>query len=295
MSDSDSNHLTFTIPSNGDNDPLKIRVHEDATDDDDQGDAETNTGFVMWPSAVLLSHHISQHPELLQGADTPNGNVMELGAGCGLPGLTAATILQNSDDSSSGSKSDDKVIFTDYNPAVLENLKRNILLNEFDVEHEVYGLDWFHQQPPGSNDDDEDKAGVMKRDDSTWVEREENTWVDTDGTSHGQFRLILGADLIVCSNDADLVAHTLDASLMEGGVAVILGASADRRFGVSDFPNSCRELGMEVEVDENILEAREDGGEQLMEELEMGGYNQRACTFGHDFTMFTINKPMSSS
>lgn len=113
------------------------------------------------------------------------------------------------------SKNDDKVIFTDYNPAVLDNLRRNIILNDFTTSHKVLGLDWFDQQP--SEDDDKDKGEEA-------VEKEENTWVDTDGTSHAQVRLILGADLIVCSNDADLVASTIDSALMEGGQAFILGA-----------------------------------------------------------------------
>jgi len=280
---SDDSQLTFTIPSDGNNEspPMKIRLNLAATDDENQGENETNTGFVMWPSAVMLSHHLSKNPRIWRGDDTPNGDVMELGAGCGLAGLTAAALLQND------TGNDDKVTFTDYNPSVLKNLKRNVLLNEFDVAHEVIGLDWFDQQ---SSSDDGEVA-----------EREENTWVDMEGKSHGQFRLVLGADLIVCSNDADLVATTVDSSLMEGGIAIILGASADARFGVSDFPDACRSLGLTVRVDENILETNQGtGGEddsqkQLVDSLELGGHNQRACTYGHDFTMFTISKPITSN
>lgn len=57
------------------------------------------------------------------------------------------------------------------------------------------------------------------KDDTDAVEREENTWVDTDGILHGQVRLIIGADLLVCSNDAELVAETIESALMEGGRA----------------------------------------------------------------------------
>eukprot|EP00581_Thalassiosira_minuscula_P007364 CAMPEP_0183703226 /NCGR_PEP_ID=MMETSP0737-20130205/1046_1 /TAXON_ID=385413 /ORGANISM="Thalassiosira miniscula, Strain CCMP1093" /LENGTH=282 /DNA_ID=CAMNT_0025929945 /DNA_START=42 /DNA_END=890 /DNA_ORIENTATION=+ len=279
-----SKRLTFSIPTNaGDgNDELKILLHQATTEDSNQGENETNTGFVMWPAAVMLSHHLSRNPHILRGDGTPEGDIMELGAGCGLVGLTAAALLQNENPDN-----DDKVIFTDYNPAVLQNLKTNILLNEFNVEHEVFGLDWFDQQPD---------AGEAEA-----VEKEENTWVDTEGTSHGQCRLILGADLLVCSNDADLVASTIDSTLMKGGNAFILGPSADARFGVSDFPDSCRSLGLKVIVDENILEAKENAGgsdssyQQLMSELELSGHNQRASTWGSDFTMFTITKPITSS
>jgi len=282
-------HLTFSIPSNVEDEspPLKIKLHQATSDDDDQGENETNTGFVMWPSAVMLSHHLSKNPRIWRGDDTPDGDIMEMGAGCGLAGLTAASLLQND-----GSGNDDKVIFTDYNPAVLDNLRCNILLNNYDVDHEVFGLDWFDQQP----DSDDEKEG-----DEEPVKKEENTWVDTEGATHGQFRLILGADLMVCSNDADLVATTIQCALMEGGQAVILGACAERRFGVSDFPEACRLLGLSVIVDENILESNqteneEDGSEkEFMDGMELGGYNQRTCTFGHDFTMFTISKPIASA
>lgn len=195
------NHLTFSIPSSRTSEsPLQILLHQAATKDENQGENETNTGFIMWPSAVMLSHYLSMNPHIVRGDDTPEGDIMELGAGCGLAGLTAATLMQND-----GSTGDDKVVFTDYNPAVLANLKRNIELNDFDAQHEVVSLDWFDQQPH------EDCADP--------VEGEENTWVDMDGVLHGQFRLIIGADLLACTNDAELVAATIYRALMKGGRA----------------------------------------------------------------------------
>ncbi|KAL7541015.1 hypothetical protein ACHAXR_010564 [Thalassiosira sp. AJA248-18] len=281
MSDS---HLTFSIPSDvaGESPPVEILLNVPTTDDGNQGENETNTGFVMWPSAVMLAHYLSKNPGILRGDDTPDGDVMEMGAGCGLTGLTAATLLQNDDPTN-----DDKVVLTDYNPAVIENLRRNILLNEYDVAHEAIGLDWF------DNDGTSDDSGES-------VEREDNTWVDTEGISHAQFRLILGADLIVCSNDPELVAGTIDTALLEGGTALIMGPSADARFGIAGFPGACRSLGMTVKVDENILEtnenAREEDGsqQQLMDGLDMSRYSIRAGKDGHDFTMFTINKPITA-
>ena len=232
----------------------------------------------------MLAHHLTQNPTIVLGDDTrPDGDILELGAGCGLVGLTAATMLQNQNNGT-GQSNDDKVIFTDYNPEVLDNLKRNIRLNEFDTAHEVYGLDWFDQQS-----DDVD-AGVEAED------KEKDTWLDMEGTSRPQCRLILGADLLVCSNDADLVASTIDAALMKGGQAIILGPDADTRFGVSSLPDACTSLGLTVLVHENILESREEENSAVfMSELELAGYNLRASTYGHDFTMFIINKPIASA
>lgn len=291
-----SETLTFSIPSATSNDaPHKIHLHQSSSIDEDQGLHETNTGFVMWPSAVMLAHHISKNPSIVLGCeDKPDGDVMELGAGCGLVGLTAATLLQNDGD-------DDKVIFTDYNPAVLKNLQKNIDLNEFDVDHKVLGLDWFDQELHHEQQQlicnsavDEEKIDCNSN----------KTWVDVEGKKHAQVRLILGADLLVCTNDADLVASTIQNALIEGGSAFILGADAHTRFGVRNFPAACRSLGLTVTVQEDILDdsdfaAENVNGEmkekQLMEELELGGYNQRASTMGHDFTMFTVTKPIALS
>ena len=292
MSSNDT--LTFSIPSFTSADPHKILLNQALNPDEDQGQSETNTGFVMWPSAVMLSHHISKNPSIVLGDETsPDGDVMELGAGCGLVGLTAATLLQQHSD-----VSEDKVIFTDYNPVVLENLQKNIELNDFDVDHQVLGLDWFdqevHQEQQQQQSDDDGS-------DTTGDETTTSTWIDVEGNEHAQVRLILGADLLVCTNDADLVASTIDIALVDGGKAFILGADQYTRFGVQNFPDACRQLGLQVIVQEDILEsnfaAEEVDGEmqhdQLMEELELGGYNQRASTMAHDFTFFEITKPIA--
>ncbi|KAL7491560.1 hypothetical protein ACHAWT_000950 [Skeletonema menzelii] len=302
---SNNNTLTFSIPSSTSDTPHKILLHQAANADEDQGLSETNTGFVMWPSAVMLSHHISKNPSIVLGDEnSPNGDVMELGAGCGLVGLTAATLLQQQNDNSSDDN-EDKVIFTDYNPVVLENLQKNIELNDFDVDHQVLGLDWFdqeeHQEQQQQQLADDHDAGSSE--DCTTGQDSNNTtttWIDVEGNEHAQVRLILGADLLVCTNDADLVASTIDSALVDGGKAFILGADQYTRFGVQNFPDACRQLGLQVTVQEDLLEtnfaAEEVDGEvqhgQLMGELELGGYNQRASTMAHDFTFFQITKPI---
>lgn len=286
-----SNHMVFSIPSgrsdpekNGD--PLSIKLRHATNTDDNQGENETNTGFVMWPSAVLLAHYLTQNPEIWRRnkEDDPKGggDILEIGAGCGLVGLSAATLLQNDI-----SSRDDKVVFTDYNPAVLENLKYNIELNNFHVEHQVLGLDWFDMINDNGSSETKKKL--------------DNTWVDMEGTRHGQFRLILGADLLVCSNDAELVAHTIDSALIEGGQAIILGPAAGTRFGIEGFPDACRSLGMSVEVDEDIIGAIDAAGEgdssrqQLKAALALGGHLQRSSACGHAFTLFTIEKSVPTS
>jgi predicted nicotinamide N-methyase len=276
-------HMTFSIPSGGDDDgddygrnlPLTIHLRQATDGDANQGDNQTNTGFVIWPAAVMLAHYLTENPILVLSDDTrPHGDIMELGAGCGLAGLAAAMLLDKRNHQERKEKrivNQDRVIFTDYNPACLENLRLNVLLNNLDSSHEVLGLDWFDQLPS-------DRA-----------------WLDMNGASHARCRLILGADLIVCTNDADLVAATIDCALIEGGMAIILGADRYARFGVSSFPRACRSRGLTVKVDEDILESREDdiGKRLLVDALELGGYRNGKSSSVYDFTMFTINKPIT--
>ena len=78
--------MTFSKPTSGSGSGsksalLKIHLRQSETADTDAGNGETNTGFVMWPSSVLLSHHISQNVHIVRGDNAPDGDVMELGAG----------------------------------------------------------------------------------------------------------------------------------------------------------------------------------------------------------------------
>jgi hypothetical protein len=121
-----------------------------------------------------------------------------------------------------------------------------------------------------------------------------------DGALHSQCRLIIGADLIVCSNDAALVASTINCALLEGGQAIILGADKYTRFGVCSFPEACRDLGLLVTVQEDMLESRNNDNVDdiastclLMDTLVVGGYHRGSQSYGYDFTLFTINKPIA--
>mmetsp|Transcript_18288 Transcript_18288/g.52331 ORF Transcript_18288/g.52331 Transcript_18288/m.52331 type:complete len:1286 (+) Transcript_18288:79-3936(+) len=69
-------------------DDLNIMVHQVTSE------KETDThdvGNVMWPSSVMLARHITEHPSIV--LDNKDG-CLELGAGCGLVGLAAASLLK---------------------------------------------------------------------------------------------------------------------------------------------------------------------------------------------------------
>jgi predicted nicotinamide N-methyase len=312
-----------------DREDLQMMVHQ-VTDE-----AETDThdvGFVMWPSAIMLSRWIAMNPSVILDCccgnvgteessssssstsneyNTNNSTILELGAGCGLVGITAAAIInqhyheqklllhkgkdnETAQDSKKGEEEYDheggrhdpqglsnraNVILTDYLPTILDNLKRNLLLNGLNDEYptaSVSGLDFFDQ--PGNSDynGDDDNNDVLVS----------GGWIDMEGTRRPHVKLILGADIIVYSNDATMVANTIHSALMEGGRAIIM--SRDRRFGVEEFPTACERVGLNVTVTDLGMGSDQHNDAQLVLDLEhTPSYNG-----GYDLIIFTIDKPI---
>ncbi|KAG7336495.1 lysine methyltransferase [Nitzschia inconspicua] len=276
---------------------LQIKMHQaldDSINDAAYEGSENmhDTGFVLWPSSVMLAKYLTHHASVLY--DCP-GNILELGAGCGLVGLTAARLLQQRQNEVNGGmiKVDDvaidinfqsKVIMTDYNPLARDNLERNARLNDVDKFTSVTGLDFFDQVP---TEDD------MKLDEGIDLDSSP-TWMDMEGHRQPQVSLILAADIIAYSNDGEMVANTLDVALAQGGKALILGPEEGHRFGLEGFADSCRRFGLEV-VEETTISAfgnrNEQQGQcdQLARDIQqMGGYNVENP---YNVTMFIVTKP----
>ena len=62
---------------------MPIHVKKDILTVICQANNETNTGFVIWPSALILAHHlVNKSPHLVLGTDDDlEGDILELGAG----------------------------------------------------------------------------------------------------------------------------------------------------------------------------------------------------------------------
>jgi predicted nicotinamide N-methyase len=277
--------LVFQFHQQGVPDALQIKLH---LVDDEADTDQHDTGFVMWPAAVVLARWLGMHPSLLLSS-AAKGNVLEIGAGCGLVGLTAATLIQHAAVQQRSPSEEEKnalgevgnLIFSDYNPTVLENLKRNIGLNNLDGCAQVVGLDFFDQEDGGTK----------------------YNWVDMDGDLQPQVDLVLAAEVLAYSNDAVNVANTIWTTLKEGGHAIVVSPDESRRFGVEAFPDALEQAGLQVHVLDNLLDIvsfdSEGGGtaasdqERLIEDLEKTvGYNKQGYVYSN-LKMFIIEKPNS--
>lgn len=96
----------LAIPSSRDKEDLSIIGQAESTDD--------LTGYAIWASSLIAADWVAR-----LGAEVfKTHSVLELGSGCGLPGLVVASL--------NTAKS---VVTTDWNEAVVENLRYNVKLN----------------------------------------------------------------------------------------------------------------------------------------------------------------------
>jgi hypothetical protein len=80
---------------------------------------DDTTGLSVWPASILLSHWVAQWGSSSGGGGDLAGKVvLELGAGCGLPGIVAALACRPK-----------TVYVTDIHEPTLHNAAHNVLLN----------------------------------------------------------------------------------------------------------------------------------------------------------------------
>jgi predicted nicotinamide N-methyase len=94
-----------------------------------------DVGRCVWNASIVLSRYLASNADLCAGKD-----VLELGSGCGLAGLTCAHL---------GALS---VCVSDHAPRLLENLRHNVALNQAGAcAVSVAYLDLLHDRPPLSS------------------------------------------------------------------------------------------------------------------------------------------------
>ncbi|KZW02927.1 S-adenosyl-L-methionine-dependent methyltransferase [Exidia glandulosa HHB12029] len=133
---------SFSFP-----DSVEIMLQDAPLETDESG---SNVGLQTWGSSYVLADClVRSHPSLLATVLNDNDNdlglrVLELGAGTGLVSLALARVLP----------ANATIVATDYHPAVLENLRANVALNNLDERVHVRALDWRDYANANSNSAD---------------------------------------------------------------------------------------------------------------------------------------------
>jgi predicted nicotinamide N-methyase len=221
----------------------------------------------MWPSAVVLSQWLVTNPSVVLGK-----RVLEIGAGCGLTGLVAARLQkQYAKECSQSSDSmvqdgqmhrQQEIILSDFNTTVLQNLQRNIALNNVESGCSVAGLDFYEQ------------SGTA------------NHWKDMNGVQQQQVDVILAADMICQPADAVGAANTIHDALRPGGRAIVVCADSEHRFGVEIFEAECERVGLNIRA--------QDVGDMYEGKLYSSGGMEQTAGYveGMSLTMFFLGKSL---
>lgn len=189
--------------------------------------------------------------------------MLEIGAGCGLVGLLVARLVRSKKTVHSISIGKPVVLLSDFNKTVLENLDRNITLNEVEECCRTVGLDFYQQ------------SGTSK-----------NGWMDMNGSRQDPVDLVLAADMICQPSDAVYAANTIHDTLRSGGRAYVVCADAAHRFGVDHFERECNRVGLTVAT-HNVSDLYHGKLLQDSDLEKTTGYVE-----GMSLTLFVIEKPI---
>ena len=187
----------------GEASPLVVRVrelpieHADTPFGSDSTPDQDTTGLAIWPASILLSQWLCREWDSGSlfprdaGAGLQGGNrecvCMELGAGCGLPGLSLALHSLPSEVQST-------VYITDIHPASIDNCKHNLRINGYQEAQSV--------PQPGNPDLPESATYVRQHPGhsgrSSTVVVQYMAWGEpaTYPALHPQVDVILGSDLV---------------------------------------------------------------------------------------------------
>ncbi len=179
---------------------------EDADNPFDEGAEKLDTtGLGIWSASIVMARWMASKAIL---GRFDGKNVLELGAGCGVPGLALAQY------------SDAKIVYmTDYNPATLENLKYNIDINANRPCTKSRAGDWLERVKASSID---------WSDESTWPEE--------------KMDYVIGSDLIYQKSIVPLLKKVVNGLVKNDG-RFLYTCPSDGRDGLVEFIDAMKKEG----------------------------------------------------
>jgi len=249
--------LEVILPTSG----AVVRVHESAW-------SEAGLAWRVWGSAQIMARFMDAAPELVRDLD-----VLEVGAGCGLCGLTAARV---------GAR---RAVITDGAPGALAAIKRSAA--ELPNAQAAF-LDF--------RDDADILDGVVSLEEA----RETNTarhWVHSRSASaksameecklpvDDEFDVVLATDVLYSEEHAGPLAASLARRIRPGGRGYILNAC--RHSGLlTDFAVSVLTRGMRVQI--SVSEQFD--GEDTLTEYQGGHLHRELPTHAEDWWTATAKE-----
>lgn len=114
---------------------LPLQISED-------GGFDAGCGGKLWVAGKLLAMYLINYHDQIKSLSVPNGNIIELGSGTGVVGLSLGLLLQNHHPLVGS-----HIHLTDLNQ-VIPILSQNITLNKLAGVCDAQELDWFDTNTP---------------------------------------------------------------------------------------------------------------------------------------------------
>ena len=162
---------------------------------------DDTTGLALWPATVICARWVAQEAALLSGKV-----VVELGAGCGLPGLAAALY--------GAPKS---VYITDIHEPTLSNANHNVRLNDLSSDNDGMGP----------------KTEVLNV-----------SWTDPSTYPPEKADVLLGSDLVYDNGILSVLCPAVKTMLKDEGIFLYV-APDDGRAGMTGLISALLEHGIE--------------------------------------------------
>eukprot|EP00979_Chaetoceros_neogracilis_P011701 scaffold2955_cov203-Chaetoceros_neogracile.AAC.3 len=198
------------LSSNGEEGPKTLLIRElpikDADNPFDEGDEKLDTtGLGIWSASIVMARWMASKASLGRFDDK---NVLELGAGCAVPGLAL------------GMYSDAKVVYiTDYNPATIDNLKYNIDINANRPCTKSRAGEWLERIKPLSID-----------------------WADEATWPKEKMDFVIGSDLIYQKSIVPLLKKVVNGLIKDNG-SFLYTCPSDGRDGLVEFIETMKNEG----------------------------------------------------
>lgn len=177
-------------------------------------DIEDTTGLGIWCASIVMARWMAS-PDM--SCRFEGKNLLELGAGCAIPGLAAAMYSHAR-----------CIYLTDLNPVTMNNLQYNIDINadHYSMQHKgnatatTSSLPWVDRVKPMSID---------------WGD--ETTWPDD------KIDFVLGSDLIYQKSIVPLLKNVVDGLLKEDGSFLYVCPEEGARDGLIEFIKAMSQEG----------------------------------------------------
>lgn len=195
---------------------------------------DDTTGLGIWPASILLSRWIVDLGENV----FKNKRVLELGAGCGLPGL--ATALYTNPEA---------VYISDIHDPTLDNSAFNLELNgeETQREKKIINDDNNDNDINNNGEEKEEEDVVIKEvligNNKTYTQIRKINWNDKNTYPKEPLDIIIGSDLIYDKNILKYLVPALLAMLKPDGF-MLYAAPITGRDGMADLEAVLEKFGI---------------------------------------------------